>query len=226
MLVLVEPDILQPRNGRDRQARRILAEQGSKRLLEITGRNALQVKDRDQHLQAAGAPRIGRQDRRCEADAPGIIGSATVAHARLTYADQADPGHHLASRQVPVTNHAAQAGRGLEIDMLGEKLRHLCLDRLSQYRARPVAQHLGERIGERPWLKQLDDVSIGHGVSLLCWRSGGSNTPTIRRLLPVRPSPTSAHSSPSLKEAPASKETISAVGIVLLVIMNLAIAAT
>src|SRR5713101_5673346 len=79
MLVLVEPDILQPRNGRDRQARRILAEQGSKRLLEITGRNALQVKDRDQHLQAAGAPRIGRQDRRCEADAPGTIGSATVA---------------------------------------------------------------------------------------------------------------------------------------------------
>src|SRR5207302_7215959 len=60
---------------------------------------------------------------------------------------------------------------------------------------RPVAQHLGERISERPWLNQLDHVSIGHGVSLLCWRSGGSNTPTIRRLLPVRPSPTSAHSS-------------------------------
>src|SRR3954463_15110494 len=62
-------------------------------------------------------------------------------------------------------------------------------------RARSVAQHLGERVAERPWLKQLDDVSIGHGVSLLCWRSGGSNTPTKRRLLPVRPSPTSAYSS-------------------------------
>src|SRR5262249_26506347 len=61
--------------------------------------------------------------------------------------------------------------------------------------ARPVAQHLGERISERPWLNQLDHVSIGHGVSLLCWRSGGANTPTIRRLLPVSPSPTSAHSS-------------------------------
>jgi len=41
-------------------------------------------------------------------------------------------------------------------------------------------------------LKQLDDVSIGHGVSLLCWRSGGTNTPTIRRLHPVSPSPTFA----------------------------------
>src|SRR5258708_39191808 len=79
--------------------------------------------------------------------------------------------------------------------MLGEEFGHLGLDRLGQPGARSVAQHLGKRVGERPWLKQLDDVSIGHGVSLLCWRSGGSNTPTIRRLLPVRPSPTFALSS-------------------------------
>src|SRR5712691_12241072 len=79
MLVLVEPDLLQPPDGRGRQARRILTEQCSKRLLEVAGRDALQVKDRDQHLQAPGAPRIRRQDRGCEANAPGIIGSATVA---------------------------------------------------------------------------------------------------------------------------------------------------
>src|SRR3954466_10023747 len=79
--------------------------------------------------------------------------------------------------------------------MLGEKFGHFCLNRLRQQGARPVTQHLGERIGERPWLKQLDHVSIGHGVSLLCWRSGGANTPTIRRLLPVSSSPTSRHSS-------------------------------
>src|SRR4051812_32119646 len=79
--------------------------------------------------------------------------------------------------------------------MLGEKFSHLGLDRLRQQRAPPIAQNLGERVGKRPWLKQLDHGSIGHGVSLLCWRSGGSNTPTIRRLLPVRPSPTSANSS-------------------------------
>src|ERR1700681_2605188 len=98
MLVLVEPDLLQPRDGRGRQARRILAEQRRKRLLEIAGRDALQVKDWDQHLQAAGAPRVGRQDRGREADAPGIIGSATVAHARLAHADRADAGHYLAFR--------------------------------------------------------------------------------------------------------------------------------
>src|SRR3981081_3961376 len=88
--------------------------------------------------------------------------------------------------------------------MLGEEFGHLGLDRLSQQGARSVAQHLGKRVGERPWLKQLDDVSIGHGVSLLCWRSGGRNTPTIRRLLPVRPSPTFAHSSTVLTETPGT----------------------
>src|SRR3954466_1029016 len=79
--------------------------------------------------------------------------------------------------------------------MLGEEFGHLGLDRLRQQGARPVAQHLGERVGIQPWLMQLDHVSIGHGVSLLCWRSGGSDTPTIRRLLSVSPSPTSAYSS-------------------------------
>src|SRR3981081_637122 len=87
--------------------------------------------------------------------------------------------------------------------MLGEEFGHLGLDRLGQQGARSVAQHLGKRVGERPWLKQLDDVSIGHGVSLLCWRSGGANTPTIRRLHPVSPSPTFAHSS-RVKPAPST----------------------
>src|SRR5882724_8528310 len=85
VLVLVDPDLLQPSNSRGRQTRCILAEQGRKHLLEIAGRDALKVKDRDQHLQAPRAPRIRRQDRGCEAEAPGIIGSATVAHAGLAH---------------------------------------------------------------------------------------------------------------------------------------------
>src|SRR2546430_5556635 len=61
---LKKKNLLQPRDARGRQARRILAEQRSKRLLEIARRDSLQVKDWDQYLQAAGAPRIGRQDSR------------------------------------------------------------------------------------------------------------------------------------------------------------------
>jgi len=57
----------------------------------------------------------------------------------LAHADQADAGHHLAFRQVPVTNHAAQASSGLQIGMLGQEVGHLGLDRLGQQGARPVA---------------------------------------------------------------------------------------
>src|SRR5437773_12580250 len=59
---------------------------------------------------------------------------------------------------------------------------------------RSVAQNLSERIGESPWLSQLDDVSVGHGVSLLWWRSGGVEHPHDTPPYPFMPSPTSAQS--------------------------------
>src|SRR5262249_21190152 len=40
-----------------------------------------------------------------------------------------------------------------------------------------------------------DDVSVGHGVSLLRWRSGGLEHPHDTPPYPFMPSPTSAHSS-------------------------------
>ena len=71
----------------------------------------------------------------------------------------------------------------------------LRLDRLRQQGTRPVAQNLSECIGESPWLSQLDHVSVGHGVSLLQWRSGGVEHPHDTPPHPFMPSPTSAHSS-------------------------------
>jgi hypothetical protein len=44
-------------------------------------------------------------------------------------------------------------------------------------RTRAVAQNFGERIGECPWLGKLENFSLGHGVSLLQWRSGGVEHP-------------------------------------------------
>jgi len=57
--------------------------------------------------------------------------------------------------------------------MLCEKLSNLRLDRLGQQRSRAAAQDLCQGVGENPWLGELDDVTVGHGVSLLHWRSGG-----------------------------------------------------
>src|SRR5262249_4775041 len=62
-------------------------------------------------------------------------------------------------------------------------------------RPRPVAQNLGQRIGKSSWLRELQNISLSHGVSLLCWRSGGVEHLHDTPPYPFTPSPTFAHSS-------------------------------
>src|SRR4029450_4644162 len=49
--------------------------------------------------------------------------------------------------------------------------------------------------GKSSWLRELENISVGHGVSLLCWRSGGVEHPHDTPPYPFTPSPTFAHSS-------------------------------
>jgi hypothetical protein len=79
--------------------------------------------------------------------------------------------------------------------MAAEQARNLSLDGLRQKRSRAVAQNLGQRIGKSSWLRELENISVGHGVSLLCWRSGGVEHPHDTPPYPFTPSPTFAHSS-------------------------------
>src|SRR5205807_10246472 len=81
-------------------------------------------------------------------------------------------------------------------DSAGQKLAYVYFE--NEPGRRPAAKmltNLSERIGESPWLSQLNDVSVGHGVSLLWWRSGGFEHPHDTPPYPFMPSPTSAHSS-------------------------------
>jgi hypothetical protein len=64
---------------------------------------------------------------------------------------------------------------------------------------RTAAQDLCQGIGEGPWLGKLDDVAVGHGVSLLHWRSGGVEHHHDTPPYPIVPSPTSGHNSPSTR---------------------------
>src|SRR3984893_7604790 len=155
---------------------------------------ALQVEDGDQHLKALRSPRVSRQDRRRVPNAR-ALGSFAVAHPRLANRDRADAGHDLAFRKMAVAHDALLARLGLEIGMLCEKLSNLRFDGLSQQRTRAAAQDLREGIGKGPWLGGLDDVSLGHGVSLLHWRSGGVEHHHDTPPYPITPSPTSGHSS-------------------------------
>src|SRR5207237_1279952 len=50
-------------------------------------------------------------------------------------------------------------------------------------------------ISKSSWLGELENISIGHGVSLLRWRSGGVEHPHDTPPYPFLPSPTFAHSS-------------------------------
>jgi hypothetical protein len=60
------------------------------------------------------------------------------------------------------------------VGMAAEQGCDLGLNGLPQQRSRADAQNLGQRIGKVSWLGELENVSLGHGVSLLRWRSGGT----------------------------------------------------
>ncbi len=61
--------------------------------------------------------------------------------------------------------------------MVAQKAGYLRLDSVRQQRSGAGAQNFGQRVGKSSWLAELENVSIGHGVSLLCWRSGGVEHP-------------------------------------------------
>src|SRR5246127_4059303 len=188
------PHLLEADDRRWRQTWRV-ADEGRQHFLEVAGRDSLQVEDRDQHLKALRSPRISRQDRWRVSDALAIA-RCTVAHPRLANGDRADAGHDLAFRKMAMAYHALMARLGLEIRMLCEKLCNLRLNRLGQQRTRAAAQDLCQGVGEDPWLGELDDVTVEHGVSLLHWRSGGVEHHHDTPPYPVTLSPTSGHSSP------------------------------
>src|SRR5205807_2838715 len=106
-----------------------------------------------------------------------------------------DAGHDLTLGQMPVAYQSPAAIIGELIGMAAEQARNLGLDRLRQKRSRAVAQNLGQRIAKSSWLRELENISVGHGVSLLRWRSGGVEHPHDTPPYPFLPSPTFAHSS-------------------------------
>jgi hypothetical protein len=167
----------------------------------------LQIEDRQQRLDRLRPPHVGRHDRRREPDTVGIGGGGlAIAHTRLADGDWTDSGHHLALRQVTMANHALVAVLGLQIGMLAEKVRDLGLDRLRQQGSGPVAQDFGELVVEHSWLNQLGDVILGHGISLLRWRSGGVKHPHDMPPFRFPPSPTFGDSSVTLRDSRSIRE--------------------
>src|ERR1051325_11687659 len=179
--VFVRPGVLEPGDARGRKAARLLAEQGGQRLLEVAGGHALEVEGGDQNLQALRAAGVTRQDGRAGTQAL-LAGADAVANTWCAHRDRANAGHDLTLWQVTMAHQPPASRLGELVGMALHECRHLRLHRLRQQRTSTAAQDLAQRIGKRPWLRQLENVTFRHGVSLLQWRSGGFSTPTIRRL--------------------------------------------
>src|ERR1700730_12609812 len=107
---------------------------------------------------------IRRQDRRRKADALGAFARA-VAHPWAAHRDRTDAGHDFALGQMPVAHQPLAAVISEFVGMAAEQGGNLRLDGLRQQRSRAIAQYLGQRIGECPWLGELENISLGHGVS-------------------------------------------------------------
>src|SRR5205085_2590220 len=179
--VLVRPNVPEPCDGRGREPTSILAEQRCQRLLEPACGDPLEVEDRDQYLETFRAARVRRQDRGAEGNAL-LARADPVTNARSAHRDRADAGHNLALGQMTVAHQPLTSIVGELVGVALEKPGHLRRDGLGQKRAGTAAQHLSQRVGKRAWLGKLENITVGHGVSLLRWRNGGANTSTIRRL--------------------------------------------
>jgi len=94
-----------------------------------------------------------------------------------------------------VAHNALTANLSLEVRVFGEKIRDLAFYRLRQQGARTLPENFRELILKRSWLNQFDHVIVGHGISLLRWRSGGLKHPHDMPPSRFAPSPTSGDSS-------------------------------
>jgi hypothetical protein len=121
--------------------------------------------------------------------------SPTRSRAGAAHGDRTDAGQDLALGQMPVANQPLAAVVGQLGRMPGQQGCYLGLDGLRQQCSRTIAQHLGQRVRKSSWLGEMENVIVGHGVSLLRWRSGGVKHPHDTPPYPLRPSPTFAHSS-------------------------------
>lgn len=95
-LVFVDPDVLQPRSGRGRQARSPLAEQGGQRLREVTSRDALSSRG------SGSAYRGSSSAGRCEAHdlALGQMAGTHNAPTAVRGLDIGGPGQKVGTRNI------------------------------------------------------------------------------------------------------------------------------
>ena len=165
--VIIGPALLQPGDDRGRQVGCVLAQQDTQRLLEITGRDAAQVQDRQQGIQTCRPARPARQQRRGEPDPLGCRAGSPIANLDPLELDRPNPGLDHAFRPMTMPDQPVPAVGQLQLLPGGQKGFHLGLDGLFEQPARSRAQEHGQRIVDLVRLRKPDNAAIFfHGVSL------------------------------------------------------------
>jgi hypothetical protein len=172
-----------------------MAEQGGERLLEVAHRDAAQVEDRQQRIQAARPSCPARQDRRGETDALGTFTGAAVTQFHSSHLDRADPGLDHPLRALAVPDHALPPIRQPCVRHHGQERLGLRFHRLGKQPAGAAPQDDSQRIVDRVGLTERDNSAIArHGVSAPSGVQAGFHPPRYAAFLKP-PSPSFAHSS-------------------------------
>src|SRR6476619_7563124 len=181
--MLLRPGLLEPSDGRRRQPAGILAEQRDQRLLEVAGGDALEVEDRDQHLEALRPACIRWQNRRRKADALRAFAN-TIAHARAALRHRTDAGHDLTLGQMSVAHHRWRPSSvclsAWQLSKAATSASTACANN-ARAPLRKTSVSGSAKVPGWESCKTLVSVTAYHSFS---GEVEASNTPTIRRLIP------------------------------------------
>src|SRR6202163_549858 len=177
MPVLALPLCRQTGNHRRRQVRCVLAQQRGQCLLEVHGRDATQIKHRQQRIQALRAPCPQRQNRRGEPDPLAVAGSPAIPNLHPGNLDSTDPRLDRAFGTMTVPDNTVSSISKPETLHLGKKCLGFQLDSLRQQLSRTRSQDIGQGIIDLVGVTKTNNIAILiHGVSLSLRGSGRLDT--------------------------------------------------
>ena len=151
----------------------IVAQERAQRLLEVAGRDALEIQPGDELVYAFDLAEVRRQNLRGEWLT--LIRRPSVVHPRLDHLDGPDAGDDPPRRQTAVADDLAMTLLIGKLGMLLNPAGDLVLDRLAEQRLGPAAKDLTEHLAgtsridvSRDWTRNCLAVRVLHGGVLLC----------------------------------------------------------
>jgi hypothetical protein len=133
LLLLLDPGLLEPNDGRRRQAGSLRADQVLQVLREVAGGDALEVEPGDQLVDRLRPSKVRRQNLARETEALAILVNSSIIDARLLDVDHTDSGLDLARLAVAVSHNQPATVLVSLVGMIVDVCGNLRLDRLRQH---------------------------------------------------------------------------------------------